>query len=120
MKNLLLTAVLFLLFGFVSNLSAQQVLGGTFEANSSVSGFTLDKNSGDRFYSTYVSFEKGFDTMPTIMLTVTKLEAGKDTNLRYQVSAEAVSRDGFTIKIKTWSDTKIYNIGGNWAAIAAN
>ena len=116
MKRVLLTAVLFILLGLVSNTSAQPILYGTFSFDMSMQGYTLDKNSGERIYTTYVKFEPGFDKMPTIIMNVNKLDCSKEDNIRYDVSSDAVSRDGFTIKIKTWGNTKIYGIGGGWIA----
>ncbi|KAB2838844.1 MAG: hypothetical protein F9K45_10820 [Melioribacteraceae bacterium] len=116
MKRVLLTAVFFILLGFVSNISAQQVLYGNFNFDYTMQGFTLDKNTGERVYTAYVKFEPGFDKMPTVIMSVNKLDSSKDDNIRYDVSADAVSRDGFTIKIKTWGNSKIYGIGGGWIA----
>ena len=116
MKRLISLSILFVLFAFISNTSAQQILHGTFKADINSEGFTLDKNSGDRIYTMYVKFEKGFEKTPSIILGVNKLDSSKDTNTRFEVMADGVSRDGFTIKIKTWSDSKIFGIGGNWIA----
>ena len=116
MKRLISLAVVFLLFAFISNTNAQQILHGTFKADINSEGFTLDKNSGDRVYTMYVKFEKGYEKVPSVIVSVNKLDASKETNARFEISAEAISRDGFTIKIKTWSDSKIFGIGGNWIA----
>jgi carbonic anhydrase len=119
MKKVLLTALILILAGFFAGVSAQQLVTGTFSVDYTAQGYTLDKNSGERVFSKYVTFENGFEKAPTIILNVTKLDAAKDTNVRYEVTSEAVSRDGFTIKIKTWNDTKIFAVGGNWIAVPA-
>ncbi|MGD8777966.1 MAG: H-type lectin domain-containing protein [Ignavibacteria bacterium] len=118
MKSIISTVVLVLALGFVTQSTAQHILSGKFDANQSTNGFILHKNEGDRVYTKYVQFEKGFETLPAVVVTVNKIEADKETNLRYEVKAEAVSRDGFTVKIKTWGNTKILNIGGDWVAFA--
>jgi hypothetical protein len=46
------------------------------------------------------------------------LDATTQTNIRYNVSPISISRDGFTIKVATWSDSKLYGIGGYWIAHA--
>lgn len=98
---------------------AQQVQSGDFIANKkAVSGFTLDANEGDRTVSLEVSFDKPFDIKPSIIVSVSILEATNSTPIRYNVSPTAISRDGFVIKIVTWGNTKIDRIGGSWIAVS--
>ncbi len=118
MKRLISLSILFVLFAFITSTPAQQILTGEFKADTNTEGFILDKNTGDRVYTKYVKFEKGFDKMPSVILSVTKMDANKETNLRFDVTADAISRDGFTIKIKTWSDSRIYGVAGGWVAVA--
>lgn len=117
MKKALFT-VLFLVLavGFSTSLYAQQIQSGIFDADYNTSGFTLHENSGDRIFTHEVRFEKPFETIPNVVLGINKLEADKDTNVRVDVTATAVSRDGFVIRMKTWSDTKIIVVGGSWIA----
>ena len=117
MKKFGLVIVLFLVMG-VASTYAQEVQSGTFSANSTNQGYTLNKESGDRTYSIEVNFPEGFNVKPNIILSVSNIDADKDTNLRYDVVAKAISRDGFVITIKTWSDSKIYGISGSWMAVA--
>jgi hypothetical protein len=60
---------------------------------------------------------KGY-TKPDIIIGVTMLDANTKTNIRYNVSHMSVSRDGFTIKVSTWSESRISGIGGFWIAHA--
>ena len=50
------------------------------------------------------------------MVSVTQLDADKAFNSRYNVEVISVSRDGFTVKIRTWADSKVYSISGYWLA----
>jgi hypothetical protein len=50
------------------------------------------------------------------MLSITQLDADKTANSRYNVEVISVSRDGFTVKIRTWADSKIFSISGYWLA----
>ncbi len=117
MKNFFLTALFALLFFGSNALFAQaQIQTGKFSANSSVQGYTLDQNSGDRSMTISITFAKSFEKKPQVTLSVIMLDADTKSNIRYNVEASSVSRDGFTIKISTWSDTKILGIAGNWMA----
>jgi len=117
MRKALITALfLFLAVGFISNLHAQQIQSGVFDVNTNTKGYTLDKNSGDRIITQEVRFEKPFETMPEVVVGINKLEADKQQNVRLDVQATAVSRDGFVLRIKTWGDSKILVLGGSWIA----
>lgn len=119
MKKLLFFTSLLLVFGFCTISFAQtQVESGTWSVNSSSSGYTLDKNAGDRNVLIDISFDESFDSKPDIMLAVTTFDGFKETNTRYSVKPISISRDGFTIKVVTWADSKINGIGGYWIAHA--
>ncbi|MDZ7766676.1 MAG: H-type lectin domain-containing protein [Melioribacteraceae bacterium] len=109
-----LFAALFLILSV--GLFAQQVESGVFEVNVAAKGYTLDKNSGDRIYTEEVRFAKPFETTPSVVCGVNKLDSDKNSNLRVDVTATAISRDGFVLRIKTWGESKLYTVGGSWIA----
>ena len=108
--------VVFILSSLTITFSQSKFVTGKFVANTNNSGFTLDKNTGPRTFSLEVNFLNPFESRPEVVISVTTLDADKGTNVRYNVEAISISRDGFTIKITTWDDSKIYGIGGNWIA----
>jgi hypothetical protein len=114
--GLLLVVVLCGLFTF--SFAQAQVESGTWGVNRDTPGYTLDKNKGDRVMTVNVSFDNPFDVKPDIVLGVTMLDANQKTAVRYDITAMSISRDGFTIQIKTWSETEILGIGGYWLAVA--
>ncbi len=119
MKNLFFISSLLLVFGLTTLSFAQaQVESGKWGVNTSNTGYTLDGNEGDRSMTIDVSFDVPFDEKPDIILGVTMMDATTQTNTRYNVSPMSVSRDGFTVKVATWSNSKIYGIGGYWIAHA--
>jgi len=117
-------SVLFAILFFVSfalTVSAQEkgsklIQSGSWSASKGQSGYTLDSNSGDRSVTVEINFEKPFDTKPKVFLSVSQMDADKNFNHRYSVEVLSVSRDGFTIKIRTWADSKITGISGYWLA----
>ena len=64
-----------------------------------------------------VKFETPFTKKPQIVLSVTQIDSDQETNLRYNVEAVSISRDGFTIRVRTWADSKLFSISGYWIAI---
>jgi hypothetical protein len=119
MNKLFLTLGLFFMISAVA-LSQTQVLSGTWCANSETKNYTLDKNSGERKVTIEVNFLKPFENKPDVVVGVNAIDADKSQNTRYSVSAKSISRDGFTIEIATWSESKVFTICGFWVAHAEN
>lgn len=92
------------------------VQSGTWTVNPSVSGYSLDKNAGERTVTVDIEFPKPFDSKPTVVLSVTQIDTDKAFNGRYNVEAISVSRDGFTLKVRTWADSRVYSLSGYWIA----
>ena len=117
MKKLISAIFIVLFLGLPSStLSQSKFVTGKYTANTNNTGFTLDKNTGPRTYLLEVNFLNPFESRPEVIVNVSTLDADKATNVRYNVEATSISRDGFTIKITTWDDSKIFGIGGNWIA----
>jgi hypothetical protein len=113
---LLLTFLYILMFSFTS-LQAQPILqSGSWSLNQSVQGYVFDRNSGDREMTLEISFEQPFDKIPKVYLSIGQLDASKETNLKYSIGAVSISREGFTLKVNTWSDSIIFSISGYWLA----
>ena len=63
-----------------------------------------------------VRFNTPFETIPDVVVGLNKMEFDKNMNARVDVQATAVSRDGFVLRIKTWSDSRVLVLGGGWIA----
>lgn len=64
-----------------------------------------------------IEFDKPFKNKPQILLSISQIDADRESNVRYNVTAVSVSKDGFTLKVDTWSDSRIFSISGYWLAI---
>ena len=113
MNKFFLTLGLFFMISAVA-LSQTQVLSGGWGANSETKSYTLASNSGERTFTVEVNFLKPFENKPDVVVGVNGIDVDKNTSVKYSVKAISVSRDGFTVKIKTWADSKIYSISGYW------
>lgn len=115
MRKLSVLVVVLFLVAFSSLVSAQ-IQSGQWSTKAGDSGYNLDTNTGERAMTIEVDFKNPFEVKPKVMLSVSQLDADKAFNSRYNVEVISVSRDGFTVKIRTWSDSKIYSISGYWLA----
>jgi len=113
MKKLLFILTVFFALSAVA-LSQSQVLSGTWGASTSTKGYTLDKNEGDRTVSIEVSFLNPFEEKPDVVVGISSMDTAGD--VKFDVKAVSVSRDGFTVQIKTWGKASINSITGFWVA----
>ncbi len=115
MKYLSVVAIALLFVAFTSMVSAQ-TQSGSWTTKAGDSGYNLDTNTGERSMTLEVNFTKPFDVKPKVVISVTQIDTDKGFNCRYNVEVLSNSRDGFTVKIRTWADSKIYSISGYWLA----
>jgi hypothetical protein len=109
---------LFVLCAFGSMAYSQEMQIVSFNYSSSTEGYSLDKGSGDRTFTVEITFPKPFEVKPEVFLNLNTIDASNSSNLRVSMKAISISRDGFTIQIKTWGDSKINIVGGNYIALA--
>jgi hypothetical protein len=117
MKRLVLISALFLMVSAFA-FGQAQVLSGTWGASADTKSYTLNANSGDRTITVQVNFLNPFENKPNVVCGISSIDVDKSTAVRYSVKPISVSRDGFTVEVKTWGDTKINSITGFWVAHA--
>jgi len=115
MKRILLISALFFMVSAVA-FSQTQVLSGTWGASSDTKSYTLNANSGDRTITIQVNFLNPFENKPNVVCGISSIDVDQSTAVRYAVKPISVSRDGFTVEVKTWGDTKITSVTGFWVA----
>ena len=116
MKNIYTFIFLTLFFLLSISASAQKMQSSSWSVNQSLAGYSLDSNNGERTMTIDIDFETPFKEKPQIFLSVAQIDADKESNLRYNVEAISISRDGFTLRVRTWSDSKLFSISGYWVA----
>ncbi|HCY75305.1 MAG: H-type lectin domain-containing protein [Ignavibacterium sp.] len=115
MRKLSTFAVVLFFVAFSALVSAQ-TQSGQWTTKAGDSGYNLDTNTGERAMTIEVDFKNPFDVKPKVMISVTQVDTDKAFNSRYNVEVLSVSRDGFTLKIRTWADSKVYSLSGYWLA----
>jgi hypothetical protein len=113
MRKISVLAVVLFFVTFSAIISAQ-TQSGQWSTKAGDAGYNLDTNTGERAMTIEVNFKNPYDVKPKVMLSVTQIDADKGFNSRYNVEVLSVSRDGFTVKIRTWADSKVYSISGYW------
>lgn len=74
------------------------------------------KGHGHRHYDTYVKFSKHFDSNPKVMTAISGMDTSVNTCTRIVCEALNVTKHGFTMRLRTWWDTKVYSAICSWVA----
>lgn len=74
---------------------------------------------GDREVRIPVVFAAPFQKPPHVTLGLTGIDSSRAQNLRFDLRAEEVTREGFTLVFVTWSDTRIARANACWTAIGS-
>ncbi|MFZ1518397.1 MAG: H-type lectin domain-containing protein [Ignavibacteriaceae bacterium] len=94
-----------------------KIQSGVWSVSPSLADYSLDTNNGERSMIIEIRFKNPFRQKPNIFISVSQIDSDKETNVRYNVETISVSRDGFTLKVKTWADSKIFSLSGYWLAV---
>ncbi|MEM6306852.1 MAG: H-type lectin domain-containing protein [Pseudomonadota bacterium] len=75
--------------------------------------------SGDREVRTPVMFSQTFAKPPQVITYPCMWDADTMINMRMDIFADTISKDGFEIVFRTWSDSRIARVRAVWQAIGA-
>lgn len=73
--------------------------------------------SGARERRQLVTFSEPFRAPPAVQVALSLWDMDSDTNLRADIGAEEVTKDGFVIFFRTWGDTRVARVRLSWMAI---
>lgn len=74
---------------------------------------------GPRLARRAVRFSERFDAPPSVMVSMSMWDFGHDSNIRADVQAEEITRDGFDIVFRSWGDTRVARVRVAWQALGA-
>lgn len=64
-----------------------------------------------------VSFKEAFRNEPTVHVSLSMWDTADGTNQRSDLRAENVTETGFDLVFRTWGDSRIARVRGDWMAI---
>ncbi|WP_294610628.1 H-type lectin domain-containing protein [uncultured Roseovarius sp.] len=72
---------------------------------------------GARERRTKVVFSKPFKSEPAVHIAMSLWDMDSATNVRADVTAEMITREGFDVVFRTWGDTRVARVRVRWMAI---
>lgn len=67
-------------------------------------------------YFQRIYFNPPFDGTPTVTYGLYALDSSDEANLRVETIVNNVSKTGFQLTLRTWSDTELYGASVSWMA----
>jgi hypothetical protein len=105
----------------MSNLVPLRVLSSVASLSDALDGWTLLEPAPEagerRVYESPVMFESAFANAPLVQVALVGIDASNGDNLRLKVSASNISAGGFSIRVETWFNTRIWSVDVSWFAI---
>ena len=93
------------------------ICSGTLWCGTESPGWNLDSGFGDRtFRALDVTFDTPFEVPPKILLALGGIDSAHSTNLRVVAEAYDIETGEFSIRVRAWDDTIIYNVQIAWLA----
>ncbi|MCT4610937.1 MAG: H-type lectin domain-containing protein [Pelagimonas sp.] len=81
------------------------------------SGGEMWKGSGSRERRMPVKFSETFKSPPAVHVSLSLWDMDQGANVRADISADKITKEGFELVFRTWSDTRVARVRMNWMAI---
>ena len=95
---------------------ATRLESGVVTANYTTPNWNLAEGTGDRAFTTPVTFPTRFDALPTVVVSLRDIDCSAPE--RVSVTASAIDQSGFTLTIRTWEGSLVNGVVVSWLAYA--
>lgn len=75
--------------------------------------------TGQREIRKHIPFKEAFHSAPAVIVGLSLWDSDTRANLRADLGAENVTREGFDLVFRTWGDSRIARIRADWTALGA-
>jgi hypothetical protein len=66
-----------------------------------------------------ITFREAFSKLPSVHVSISMWDMDHRHNARADLTAEKITLTGFQLVFRTWGDTRIARVRGDWMAIGA-
>ncbi len=101
------------LIGVLAGINQQT---GRLECRYFATGSVMDNGTGLRVDYRRVNFVSPFAEIPRIHIGIAAIDANYGRNLRFDVLAGDINRNGFSVYVRTWGDSIIHQVDASWIA----
>jgi len=97
-----------------------QMLAGNSHFDKSHPGWTLYEptgDGGDREFSVRIEFEREFAGPPVVHVGLAGMDVEGSDTVRLRLRARYIDRNGFTLLLGTWLNSRVHGVDVNWLAL---
>ncbi len=73
----------------------------------------------DRIFERYVRFDQRFSGQPLVQLSLIGFDIDNSRNARLSLSPENITADGFSLRVRTWLNTRMWSVEVSWLAVGS-
>ena len=76
----------------------------------------MNKDEGARTFTQHIKFEKKYEVIPRVMVSLSSLDACtfNNKNVRVKINATNIDTSGFDIQIITWFNSSLFEVKVSW------
>jgi len=111
-----LAVIVVLLFVCANSYAQSVVQSGSYFYSKDSPNYTLMQIKARDLLNTKLLSTNLFDKKPKVIIMPSLMDAERATQVRYNIRATGISRDGFVLLAEVWGDTQLNSIGGFWLA----
>lgn len=76
----------------------------------------MNKDEGVRTFTQHINFEKKYEVIPRVMVSLSSIDACtfNNKNIRVKVNAANIDTSGFDIQIITWFNSSLFEVKVSW------
>ena len=91
---------------------------GTYFVRFTNGGHYMNTGSGERTLEERIYFEEKYENIPHVMASISGLDEGNEDapTIRIELKVEEIDTSGFNIIIRTWENSKLFNIKVTWTS----
>ncbi len=82
-------------------------------------GGVMWTGQGDRESRHVITFKEAYLEAPVVMTSISMWDIDNKHTSRADISAEKITATGFHLVFRTWGDTRVARVRGDWTAIGA-
>jgi len=102
---------------FADSIHIDLIQSGIYHCTASICpDWNLNIGSGPRDYSIWINFPEVYDSVPAVVVNISKFDLVEGSNYRLSINPKNITTQGFDLTFSTWSDSLVYGASATWIA----
>ena len=113
---LLFVIIIFMIIIYYKREKNIKIQTGTYFIRFPNGGHYMNTGEGERTYEERIYFEEKYEKIPHVIASISGLDESNDISptVRIELKVENIDTAGFNLIIRTWNDSKLFNVKVSW------